>query len=80
MEAPVKRYYVWRFGEYCVELGLLRRYASFTRSLVLCEGECSLLYDRSWDHSPRFDLRLTLLNCTLVELSIFNRNHAEDSK
>ena len=67
-------------GNYGLEIYLLCRAARFRRALILVDWDCGLHYDRDEDHTPRFDLRLVLLNCTLVELSVYNIHHVKESK
>lgn len=67
-------------GNYGLELYLLCRAARFHQALILVDWDCGFHYDRDEDHTPRFDLRLVLLNCTLVEFSVYNIHHVEESE
>lgn len=64
-------------GNYGLELYLLCRATRFRQALILVDWDCGLHYDRDEDHTPRFDLRLVLLNCTLVEFSVYHMHHAK---
>ncbi len=76
----MKRSLSFTLGDYGLELYLLSRAARFHQALILVDWDCGFHYDRDEDHTPRFDLRLVLLNCTLVEFSVYNIHHVEESE
>ena len=59
---------------YAIELTMFRFIRKFSDGITFFEAKINLdLYD--WDHNPKIEINLLILNTTMIELLIYNRHH-----
>ena len=61
--------------DYAYELGFFSMVKKFKNGIIFFNSDLDLSY--RGDHSPQFELRLIILNCMLIELSIYNVHHKD---
>lgn len=62
---------------YAWELALFHKFRSFKDGITFLEFQLETDWYRG-DHNPRGVFALRILNFTIFEFEIYNRNHAED--
>lgn len=64
---------------YAWELTMFHKLRQFSDGISFFDWKCSLDWFKA-DHNPKFEFLLVILNFTIVEFNVYNRNHVEEDE